>query len=225
MNHKQLIARLFELQDTKYRELQTRTIPNIDPDTIIGVRTPDLRALAKEINGTDLAEEFLSNPKHDYFEENQIHAFLISLDKDFDRCIAMLDAFLPYVNNWATCDQMIPKVFGKHHTELIKHVKIWMGSRDIYAIRFGIKVLMDHFLEDDFDDKYPKMVARIKTNEYYLQMMIAWYFATALTKQYDRTVVYLEEHRLSQTIHKMTVRKCLDSFRIPEERKNHLRSL
>ena len=225
MDRSQLVKRLFELQDNDYRQMQIRTIPSVDADAIIGVRTPDLRALAKELNGTEFAGEFLSDPSHQYFEENQLHAFLISLDKDFDSCISRIQSFLPYVDNWATCDQMIPKVFRKNHDKLLKYVNIWIKSRNIYTVRFAIKVLMDHFLDEDYDDRYPEMVARVKTNEYYLQMMIAWYFATALTKQYDSVLVYMEEKRLSPTIHKMTVRKCCDSFRIPDEHKKYLRSL
>ena len=225
MDRSQLVKRLFELQDNDYRQMQIRTIPSVDADAIIGVRTPDLRAMAKELNGTEFAGEFLSDPSHQYFEENQLHAFLISLDKDFDSCIGRIQSFLPYVDNWATCDQMIPKVFRKNHDKLLKHVNIWIKSRNIYTVRFAIKVLMDHFLDEDYDDRYPEMVARVKTNEYYLQMMIAWYFATALTKQYDSVLAYMEEKRLSPTIHKMTVRKCCDSFRIPDEHKKYLRSL
>ncbi len=225
MDHSQLIKRLFELQDEGYRQMQVKTVPSVEPDSIIGVRTPELRSLAKELYGTEFAEEFLSNPSHQYFEEDQLHAFLISLDKDFNSCIGRIRSFLPYVDNWATCDQMIPKVFKKNHDKLLKYVKIWIKSRDIYTVRFAVKVLMDHFLDEDYDDRYPEMVARIKTNEYYLQMMIAWYFATALTKQYDNVLVYMEARRLSPTIHKMTVRKCCDSFRIPDEHKKYLRSL
>ena len=221
----ELRERLLALKDDKYRGLQIRTIPNIAPGKIIGVRTPDLRAIAKELNGTEFAEEFMSDPKHEYFEEDQIHAFLISLDKDPDRCFARLDLFLPHVDNWATCDQMIPKVFGKVHDKLLSHINVWIKSRHIYTVRFAVKVLMDHFLDDDFDDKYPSKVSMIKTNEYYLQMMVAWYFATALAKQYDSVICYLEEHRLTPTIHKMTVRKACDSYRISDEHKKFLRSL
>ncbi|MBR2523495.1 MAG: DNA alkylation repair protein [Clostridiales bacterium] len=225
MNHSELTAHLFALQDLNYRQLQIRTIPGMDPDSIIGVRTPDLRSIARKLKGMDLASEILSDTDHNYFEEYQIHAFLLSMEKDIGKCFSELDLFLPHVNNWATCDQMIPKVFAKHHDILAGKALEWIGSSHTYTRRFGIKVLMDHFLDNDFDISYPEVVASVDTDEYYLQMMIAWYFATALTKQYDQTIHFMEDKRLSPVVHKMTVRKCLDSFRISEDRKSYIRSL
>ena len=225
MVHSDLIKRLFELKDAKYRELQIRTIPSVDPDSIIGVRTPELRSLAKEIKGSVLADEILRSVDHQFFEEDQIHAFLISLEKDIDKCFDELDLFLPYVDNWATCDQMIPKAFAKNHALLIPKVNEWIKSDHLYEVRFAVKVLMDHFLDEDFDISFPEQISDIRTDEYYLQMMIAWYFATALTKQYESTVCYMEDHRLDPVIHKMTVRKVCDSFRIPDDRKKYIKSL
>jgi len=225
MNHSQFLDLLFDNQDLGYRELQIKTIPSVSPDSIIGVRTPCLRSIAKEIKGSELADDILSSAGHSYFEEYQIHAFLISLEKDINKCFIELDRFLPYVDNWATCDQMIPKIFSRNHDLLIPKVYDWIDSDHIYTRRFAVKVLMDHFLDDDFDVGYAELVASINTDEYYLQMMIAWYFATALTKQYDQTIQFMEGRCLDPVIHKMTVRKVSDSYRISEERKSYIRSL
>ncbi|MCR5059552.1 MAG: DNA alkylation repair protein [Saccharofermentans sp.] len=220
-DNSELVKELFKLQDNGgFRDLQIRTIPNIDPDSIIGVRTPDLRSLARKC-----LPDCVSDLPHRYFEENQIHAFIISSAKDFVTCISEVEKFLPYVDNWATCDQMNPKVFAKHRKELLKHVNKWIKSKDTYTVRFAIKMLMDHFLEEGFDDKYPKMVASVRSDEYYVQMMAAWYFATALAKQYDAVIPYLDEHRLDSAVHKKTVRKAIESFRVSDEHKMYLRSL
>ena len=207
-------------QDMGYRELQIRTIPNIRPDKIIGVRTPVLRAYAKGISSG-----YLDMLPHMYFEEDQLHAFVISGIKDFDRCISEVDRFLPYVDNWATCDQMSPKVFAKHRPQLMDHIRRWITSDRTYMVRFAVKMLMDHFLDDDFDPKYPEMVLKVRSDEYYIQMMVAWYFATALAKQYDKVIYVMEEHKLDKAVHKRTVRKCTDSFRISDDHKKYLRSL
>ena len=220
-DNSELVKELFILQNNGgYRDLQIRTIPNIDPDSIIGVRTPELRSLAKKCS-----PDCVSGLPHRYFEENQIHAFIISSFKDFDTCISEVGKFLPYVDNWATCDQMNPKVFTKHRKELLKHINKWIKSKDTYTVRFAIKMLMDHFLEEDFDDKYLEMVASVRSDEYYVQMMAAWYFATALAKQYNAVIPYLEEHRLDPAVHKKTVRKAIESFRVSDEHKMYLRSL
>ena len=207
-------------QDMGYRELQIRTIPNIRPDKILGVRTPVLRAYAKGISSG-----YLDMLPHEYFEEDQLHAFVISGIKDFDKCISEVDRFLPYVDNWATCDQMSPKVFAKHRQQLMDHIRRWITSDKTYMVRFAVKMLMDHFLDDDFDPKYPEMVLKVRSDEYYIQMMVAWYFATALAKQYDNVIYVMEEHKLDKAVHKMTVRKCIDSFRISDDHKKYLRSL
>lgn len=217
---KQIVEYLLSNQDTGYRQLQIRTIPNIDPDKIIGVRTPVLRSYAKGIS-----YEFLDTLPHTYFEEDQLHAFVISGMKDIDMCIREVDRFLPYVDNWATCDQMNPKVFGKHRDKLLEYIRKWITSDKTYMIRFAVKMLMDHFLDEDFDIKYPKMVLKVRSDEYYIQMMTAWYFATALAKQYDKVIYVMEEHKLDPVVHKMTVRKCIDSYRVSDEHKKYLRSL
>lgn len=215
-----LQKQLFALQDGKYRVFQQNLIPNIAPEIIIGVRTPELRRIAKEM-GT--GERFLTELPHAYFEENQIHAFLISGEKDFDRAIRATEAFLPYIDNWATCDQFNPKCFKKHRTALLPYIRKWLISDHVYTIRFGIKMLMDHFLDEDFDPAYPAMVAAVAQEDYYVRMMIAWYFATALAKQYDAVLPYLTERRLPNWTHNKAIRKAVESYRISPEQKAYLK--
>ena len=200
-------------------------MPTVAREVVIGVRTPMLRALAKNLRGTWEATAFLSSLPHRYYEENNLHAFLIEQITDFDACVAALDAFLPCVNNWATCDSMNPKVLGKHKDRLLPVIERWLDSKDTYAVRFGIKQLMTWFLDEDFEECYLARVARIRSEEYYVNMMIAWYFATALAKQYAATLPYLAEHRLPDWIHAKTVRKAIESYRISKEQKDHLRTL
>ena len=216
---------LFKLQDVKYRDFQKKLIPTVDPDTVIGVRTPDLRKLAKKMRGTPEAEAFMEVLPHEYFDENQLHAFLISEEKDYDRCIRRVEAFLPYIDNWATCDQLSPKVFKKHKDELLTRIRMWMKSDYTYTIRFAIGMLMQHFLDEDFDLQYPDMVAQIRSEEYYVNMMIAWYFATALAKQYEAAVSYLETQKLDVWTHNKAIQKARESYRITPEQKEYLKSL
>ncbi len=186
---------LFERQDTKYRDFQAGLIPGKTEEVMIGVRTPELRKFAKELAKDQEISEFLESLPHQYFDEDQLHAFIISEFKDFDRCLAEVSKFLPYVDNWATCDQMSPKVFKKHKAELLEQVREWIGSDKTYTIRFGIGMLMQHFLDEDFDPEYPELVAAVKSEEYYVNMMIAWYFATALAKQDGSIMPDVEEKR------------------------------
>ena len=217
--------RLMELQDTGYRDMQKKIIPTVDPDSIIGVRTPALRALAKEILKSGDYKVFLNELPHKYFEENQLHAFILSGMKDFDECMDELEKFLTFVDNWATCDQMSPKVFKKHKDELLKHIKVWIKSDKTYTVRFGVGMLMEHFLDDDFDLKYPEMAARIRSDEYYVNMMIAWYFATALAKQYESIIPFIEQKRLAPWTHNKAIQKSVESYRITDEQKAYLKSL
>ena len=218
--------RLMELQDTGYRDMQKKKIiPTVDPDSIIGVRTPALRALAKEILKSGDYKVFLNELPHKYFEENQLHAFILSGMKDFDECMDELEKFLTFVDNWATCDQMSPKVFKKHKDELLKHIKVWIKSDKTYTVRFGVGMLMEHFLDDDFDLKYPEMAARIRSDEYYVNMMIAWYFATALAKQYESIIPFIEQKRLAPWTHNKAIQKSVESYRITDEQKAYLKSL
>ncbi len=225
MNEKYILNRLFEMQDSEYREFHSKLMPTVPKELIIGVRTPDLRKLAKEISKTPYAESFTDILPHKYYEENNLHAFLIETIKDFDECITVLDRFLPYVDNWATCDMMRPKIFKNHLPELLSHIKIWIKSDDIYTVRFAIEMLMCYYLDDNYSREYSDMVAEIRSDEYYIKMMQAWYFATALAKQYDEIIPYLEENRLDSDTHNKTIRKAIESYRISDECKSYLKTL
>jgi len=216
---------LFTRQDIKYRDFQAGLIPGKTSEVMIGVRTPQLRALAKVISKDGDYEEFLRDLPHKYFDEDQLHAFIISGIKDYDRAMEETELFLPYVDNWATCDQMSPKVFKKNKTDLLKHVKEWIKSDKTYTIRFGTGMLMEHFLDEDYDVRYPKMVAGIRSDEYYVNMMTAWYFATALAKQYDSILPFLEEKKLDTWTHNKTIQKAVESYRITPEQKEYLKTL
>ena len=216
---------LFKLQDKNYRDLQTKIIPNIDSDVIIGVRTPELRKFAKILLKSNYYLSFLSELPHKYFDENQLHAFIISEIKDYDDCIVYLNKFLPYVDNWATCDQLSPKVFKKNHSNLLDQIKVWINSKETYTIRFGIGMLMQYYLDDDFKLECLNLVSNIKSDEYYVNMMIAWYFATALAKQYDSTIKIIEDKKLDKWIHNKTIQKAIESYRIIPEKKEYLKSL
>ena len=216
---------LFSLQDTGYRDLQCRILPTVDPETIIGVRTPDLRQLAKQFVKREEIGEFLQVLPHEYFDENQLHAFIISSIRDFDPCIRALTAFLPHIDNWATCDQLSPKTFARHRTELLPYIKTWIADTSTYTIRFGIGMLMQHYLDDSFTPDYPALVAAVSSDEYYVRMMVAWYFATALAKQYDTVIPYLEQHKLEAWTHAKTIQKAVESYRITPEQKAYLKSL
>lgn len=218
-------AYLFSMQDEGYRAFQCRLMPTVDAKTVIGVRTPLLRKYAKKIAGSAAAEIFLQTLPHQYYEENNLHTFLIEEIKDFDTCVTALNSFLPYVDNWATCDSMNPKILGKHKEKLLDAVESWFSSPHTYAIRFGIKSLMTWFLDADFSPTYLEKVADVHSEEYYIKMMISWYFATALAKQYEATLPYLEEHRLPTWIHAKTIQKATESNRLTKEQKAYLRTL
>lgn len=217
--------RLFELQDEKYRDFQVKLIPSVDPATVIGVRTPELRKLAKELAKRDDIDMFLDALPHDYFDENQLHAFILSGMKDYAGCMAGVCAFLPYVDNWATCDQMSPKAFSKNKDDLLVHIKDWLQSDKTYTIRFAAGMLMEHFLGDDFDAAYPELVAGISSDEYYVNMMRAWYFATALAKQYESILPFIEEKKLDSWTHNKAIQKSVESYRITPEQKAYLKTL
>lgn len=217
--------RLFALCDNKYADFQRGLIPNINPETIIGVRTPALKSLAKETLKAGESQSFLDVLPHKYFEENQLHAFILSLVKEFDSCIREVERFLPYIDNWATCDQLSPKCFGKHRGELLPHIYRWLSDEHEYVVRFGIGMLMRHFLDEDFDVHYLSCVASITREEYYIRMMQAWYFATALAKQYDATLPYIEQRNLSQWTHNKTIQKAVESYRVTRAQKDYLKSL
>ena len=216
---------LYLLQDLKYRDLQIRTIPTVPPETIIGVRTPDLRRMAAQLAKAEEVRLFLRCLPHAFFEENQLHAFIVSQMKDYGECLRELNRFLPFTDNWATCDQMSPRVFRKHRAELLDSVREWIASPETYTVRFGIGMLMEHYLDEDFDLSYPELVASVRSDEYYVNMMIAWYFATALAKQYDAVLPFIEDHRLDPWTHNKTIRKAVESFRITPEQKAYLKTL
>ena len=217
--------KLFKLQDKKYREFQIKLIPNIDSDTIIGVRTPELRNYAKQLVKSGSYSTFLDDLPHKYFDENQLHAFIISELKNYDECIFYINKFLSYIDNWATCDQMSPKVFKKYPNELLEQIKIWIKSKETYSIRFGIGMLMQYYLDNNFKQDYLKMVSNIKSKEYYVNMMKAWFFATALAKQYNSTIPYIINHKLDTWTHNKTIQKAMESYRISQEEKDYLNSL
>ena len=217
--------KLFSMQDKKYRDFQAKLIPTVATDSVIGVRTPALRTYAKELLKEGKYEVFLQDLPHRYFDENQLHAFIISGIKDYEKCMEEVCRFLPYVDNWATCDQMSPKVFRKQKEELLKQIKKWIKSDETYTVRFAIGMLMEHFLDDDFAPEYPKMVAAVRSEEYYINMMIAWYFATALAKQYEAVLPYIEEKKLDPWTHNKAIQKSVESYRITDEQKTYLKSL
>ena len=216
---------LFEFQDVKYKDFQKNLIPTVDPESIIGVRTPELRKYAKQLVKENKTDEFLSDLPHKYFDENQLHAFILSELKDYEKCVEEVCRFLPYVDNWATCDQMSPNVFKKHRTELMEYIKQWLESDKTYTVRFAIGMLMQHYLDDEFDIGYAEMVQEVKSEEYYINMMIAWYFATALAKQYDNILPILEQNRLDVWTHNKVIQKAVESYRIMPEQKAYLKSL
>jgi hypothetical protein len=214
---------LLEAKDDKYRDFQVKLVPNISPDTIIGVRTPDMRKIAKEVFNSPEKDEFLKELPHKYYEENLVHFFIIAMIKDFDECIEKVDEFLPYVDCWPVSDQATPKTFKKNHAKLLPYIKNWIASDHVYTARFGIRMLMNEFLDDDFKDEYLELVASKEGDDYYLKMMVAWYFATALAKKYDESVKYIEERKLSDWIHKKAIQKAVESFRVTDEHKEHLK--
>ena len=217
--------RLAACGDEQYRDFQSKLVPNIPKETVLGVRTPDMRRIAREIRGTEEADAFLLELPHRYYEENQVHFFLIAMIKDFDRCVQAVENFLPYVDCWPVCDSSSPKVFTKNHEKLLPLIRKWIGSDHVYTVRFGIRMLMNEFLGDDFKPEYLAWVAGVQGEDYYIRMMVAWYFATALAKQYDESVVYIEKRRLEPWTHKKAIQKAVESFRVTEAHKEYLKML
>lgn len=216
---------LFELQDLKYRDFQSKLLPKTEKEKIIGVRTPILRKFAKEFAQTKEAQKFLQELPHQYYEENNLHLMLVTQIRDYKKCLKEVTQFLPYIDNWATCDLPLPKCFEKHKAELIVDVKNWIASNDTYTIRYGIGVLLRLYLAEDFKDEYPKLVSAVISDEYYVNMMIAWYFATALAKQWEAVIGYLKDRKLTEWVHMKTIQKAIESNRITEEQKAELRGL
>ena len=225
MNREEIVAELYRLQDLKYAAMQTKILPTVRPDRIIGVRTPELRALAGKLIGDEETDVFLQSLPHPYFDEDQLHVFVISLERDFDKCIRETEKFLPYIDNWATCDQLSPKAFRKEPEKTLPFIRRWIRSDQVYTVRFAIGLLMQHFLDQKFSLAYADLVAEVRSEEYYINMMIAWYFATALAKQYDLILPYLQEKRLDRWTHNKAIQKSLESRRITPEQKAYLKTL
>ena len=219
MRTDQLISVLLENRDETYRQMQIRLIPNLCPDRIIGVRTPALRKIARELEDKDA---FLSSLPHRSFEENQIHSFLLEREKNFSITVMEVERFLPYVDNWATCDQLRPRCFQKHHQELLTYLQTWIHSQEPYTARFGIGMLMVHFLDEDFEEAYLELPASVHSEEYYVKMMIAWFFATALAKQYEAALPYISGYRLDKWVHNKAIQKAIESNRVSPEHKQEL---
>ena len=219
-----LYDRLLPLRDEGYRAFQVKLVPNIPAQTVIGVRTPALRALAKTLSPAE-AEAFGRSLPHRYFEENLVHFFLLARIKDFDACVQAVDAFLPYVDCWPVSDQATPAVFRKNHEKLLPWVRRWLASSHVYTARFALRMLMNEYLDGDFTPEYPALAAAKIGEEYYLNMMVAWYFATALAKRYDDVLPYLEGRALGEWVHKKTIQKAVESYRVTDEHKAYLKTL
>ena len=225
LTNEEIREKIYALQDVAYRDFQKGLVPSLSEDRFIGVRTDPLKKLAKELLKMGGYEDFLVTLPHYYFDEDQLHAFIISEIKDYDECVGRVTEFLPYVNNWATCDQLNPAVFKKNKNKLMEFIDLGLSSDHTYTVRFCIRMLMSHYLDKDFNEGYLEKVAKTDTSDYYLSMMVAWYFATALVKQYEKTIPYIENNRLDATTHNRAIRKALESFRTPEDVKNYLRTL
>ena len=220
-----VVSSLFALQDIRYKEFDQKLIPTVDPSTVIGVRKPDLRKLAKVLFKESRYEAFLSTLPHRYHEENFIHAMLIEQMKEFPKVIEETEKFLPYITNWEVCDSFSPKCFKKNKAFLLERIRQWLVSSDEYTVRFAVKMLMTHFLDDGFSKEYLMLVANVSSEEYYVRMMQAWFFATALAKQYDETLALLESNVLPVWVHNKTIQKAVESYRISDEQKQYLRTL
>lgn len=229
MNQKNIVkdiqSKLFDLQDIKYRDFHAKLMPTVNKEKIIGVRIPVLRSFAKEFGKTKEAKLFLQVLPHSYYEENNLHGLLLEQIKDYEKCLQELERFLPFIDNWATCDLLAVRTVKKHLDVFIEEVYRWIQSQHTYTIRFGIGMLMRYYLDENFQMEYPEKVMQICSKEYYVNMMRAWYFATALAKQPDAALPWLTERRLDVWTHNKTIQKAVESFRIPPEMKQQLREL
>ena len=222
----ELQQNLFGMRDAAYAAFIAKLTPGFPPSHLIGVRVPLLRTIARSFAKEEAASQrFLSHLPHSYYEEDMLHGMLISLVKDYDRCLDLIDRFLPYVDNWAVCDTLSPKVFAKHKAQLLENILRWSSSSHTYTCRFGLRMLMTHFLDDSFSADFLEIPAAIRSEEYYVKMMVAWFFATALAKQWEATLPYLENRQLDPWTHRKTIQKAIESYRIPPERKDYLRKL
>ena len=224
-NEKQIQKQLFALADEDYKIFQQKLMPSVDPHTVIGIRTPELRRFAAKFAKTEEASLFIAHLPHIYYEENNLHAFLIEKITDFERTVEELNRFLPYVDNWATCDMMSPKIFSVNKEKLLPVIQNWISSKHTYMIRFGVVMLMKHYLDEEFSPEHLQIVSNIRSDEYYIEMAQAWYFAEALVKQYDLSLPYLQKGLLSPFVHNKTISKACDSFRINQDKKALLKTL
>jgi hypothetical protein len=222
---KKILDELFLLQDEEYREFNSKLIPTVAKENVIGIRIPVLRKYEKEIRNTEKAKEFLNSLPHKYTEEYNLHALLLENINSYNDTITALNDFLPFVDNWATCDIMSIKIFRNHLDILPEQLDIWLNSTHTYTIRFAIKMYMTYYLDENFDLSFMTKISKLRSDEYYVNMMIAWYFATALAKQYDSAIKFLEEKKLSGWVHNKTIQKAIESYRITDEQKTYLRTL
>lgn len=220
-----IIERLNELKDDEYRQFHSKIVPNISAESILGVRIPLLRNLAKELYNDPYKEVFMQNVPHMYYEENQLHIMMICMEKNFNCCIKLLNDFLPYADNWAVTDQPSPKCFKKRHEELIPIIEKWLESDHVYTSRYAMNIYMREFLDEDFRIEYAEKISQKRGEDYYLNMMRAWYFATALAKKYEETVPFLENKVLDVWTHNKTIQKAVESYRVSAEHKDYLKTL
>ncbi len=220
-----IVQQLFALQDPTYQVFHAKLIPTVDPARIIGVRMPALRALARQLQGTPEAAAFLSALPHHYYDENALHGCLLSAMRDYAQARNAVQVFLPYIDNWAVCDLLSPKVFRRNLPDLYEHILVWLQSDHVYTVRFGIGMLLSFYLDEAFHPDMLALVAGVQSQEYYVNMMIAWYFATALAKQPAAAIPYIEQRRLCPWVHRKTIQKAIESRRIAPDQKDYLRSL
>lgn len=221
----EMLSAILTLRDEKYADFLAKLIPNVPRESILGVRTPELRRVAKRFEKAAGRDEFLSSLPHEYHEQNLVHAYIAESLRDYDSALAAIEAFLPYVDNWAVCDSMTPRVFSKHTDALLPRIREWLNSTHAYTVRFGLRMLMCFYLENEFTAEINALAAAVRSDEYYVNMMQAWYFATALAKQYDKTLPIIAECRLSPWVHNKTIQKAVESFRIAPEQKAYLKTL
>ena len=225
MTNSEITEKLFTLADEKYRNFHSKLMPTVDKNKIIGVRTPALRRFCSELYKSAECSGFMNDLPHKYYEEDNLHALLIDKIKDFDECVSEIERLLPYIDNWATCDMLRPKALKKEPQRLLGYINKWLNSDKVYTVRYAVGCLCSFYLDSNFSPDQLLAVAEIRREEYYINMMIAWYFATALAKQYDSAIVYLEERKLSEWVHRKTIQKAIESYRISDETKAYLRSL
>ena len=225
MTNTEIREKIFSMADENYKDFQAKLMPTVDRNKVIGVRTPALRFFAKELYKAGRYDAFLSDLPHKYYEEDNLHALLIDKIKDFDECVSAIEKLLPYIDNWATCDMLRPRALKKEPERLLEYIYKWLSSDKVYTVRYGIGCLCSFYLDDNFSPRHLAVVAKIKSEEYYINMMMAWYFATALAKQYDYAVLYLQERKLPEWVHRKTIQKAVESYRINVETKAYLRTL